>query len=94
MSACDDLDPVHPDDLSGRLRVLSAEQLEVAPAALVPDALLGDDLGIDSLSAIEWGMSIEDAFGISLPEDAWGYVRTYGMVEELVARLSRRTVRT
>lgn len=94
MSASDDLDPVRPDDLSGRLRALSAEQLEVAPAALVPDALLGDDLGIDSLSAIEWGMSIEDAFGISLPEDAWGYVRTYGMVEELVARLSRRTVRT
>lgn len=94
MSASDDLDPVRPDDLSGRLRALSAEQLEVAPAALVPDALLGDDLGIDSLSAIEWGMSIEDAFGISLPEDAWGYVRTYGMVEELVTRLSRRTVRT
>jgi len=94
VSACDDLDPVRPDDLSGRLRALSAEQLEVAPAALVPDALLGDDLGIDSLSAIEWGMSIEDAFGISLPEDAWGYVRTYGMVEELVTRLSRRTVRT
>jgi len=94
VSASDDLDPVRPDDLSGRLRALSAEQLEVAPAALVPDALLGDELGIDSLSAIEWGMSIEDAFGISLPEDAWGYVRTYGMVEELVTRLSRRTVRT
>jgi len=94
VSACDDLDPVRPDDLSGRLRALSAEQLEVAPAALVPDALLGDELGIDSLSAIEWGMSIEDAFGISLPEDAWGYVRTYGMVEQLVTRLSRRTVRT
>jgi len=94
VSASDDLDPVRPGDLSGRLRALSAEQLEVAPAALVPDALLGDDLGIDSLSAIEWGMSIEDAFGISLPEDAWGYVRTYGMVEELVTRLSRRTVRT
>ncbi len=94
MSASDDLDPARPADLSGRLRALSAEQLEVAPAALVPDALLGDELGIDSLSAIEWGMSIEDAFGISLPEDAWGYVRTYGMVEELVTRLSRRTVRT
>jgi len=94
VSASDDLDSVRPGDLSGRLRALSAEQLEVAPAALVPDALLGDDLGIDSLSATEWGMSIEDAFGISLPEDAWGYVRTYGMVEELVTRLSRRTVRT
>ena len=74
-------------DLSSRLLELSAEQLSVAPAELRPDALLGDDLGIDSLAAIEWGMTIEDAFGISLPEDAWGYVRTYGMVDELVHRL-------
>jgi acyl carrier protein len=83
-----------PPDLPAQLLALSAQQLEVAPAALLPDALLGDDLGIDSLSAIEWGMSIEDAFGISLPDDAWGYVRTYGMVEELVTRLSRRSVRS
>ena len=74
-------------DLSSRLLDLSAEQLSVAPAELRPDALLVDDLGIDSLAAIEWGMTIEDAFGISLPEDAWEYVRTYGMVDELVRRL-------
>ena len=78
-----------PSDLSARLLELSAQQLSVAPAELRPDALLGDDLGIDSLAAIEWGMTIEDAFGISLPEDAWGYVRTYGMVDELVRRLVR-----
>jgi acyl carrier protein len=78
-----------PADLSSRLLELSAEQLSVAPAELRPDALLGDDLGIDSLAAIEWGMTIEDAFGISLPEDAWNYVRTYGMVDELVRRLVR-----
>ena len=70
-----------PSDLSARLLELSAEQLSVSPAELRPDALLGDDLGIDSLAAIEWGMTIEDACGISLPEDAWGYVRTYGMVD-------------
>ena len=78
-----------PSDLSARLLQLSAEQLSVSPAELRPDALLGDDLGLDSLAAIEWGMTIEDAFGISLPEDAWGYVRTYGMVDELVRRLVR-----
>ncbi len=98
MSAPDDLtsgpQTGSPPDLPAQLLALSAQQLEVAPAALVADALLGDDLGIDSMSAIEWGMSIEDAFGISLPEDAWGYVRTYGMVVELVTRLSRRTVGT
>lgn len=80
-----------PADLSARLLKLSAEQLSVSPAELRMDALLGDDLGVDSLAAIEWGMTIEDAFGISLPEDAWGYVRTYGMVDELVRRIVRAT---
>ena len=79
-----------PDDLHDRLLTLSADRLDVGAGALVPDALLGDDLGVDSLAAIEWGMSIEDEFGVSLPEDAWGYVRTYGMVEELVRRTLRK----
>ena len=52
--------------------------------------MLGDDLGVDSLAAIEWGMSIEDEFGVSLPQDVWGYVRTYGMVEDLVRRTLRK----
>ncbi|MEX2291655.1 MAG: phosphopantetheine-binding protein [Mycobacteriales bacterium] len=79
-----------PDDVSARLLTLSAEQLSVPPAELRPDAVLTDDLGVDSLGAIEWGMTIEDAFGISLPEDAWEYVRTYGMVDELVRRLGTK----
>ena len=80
-------------DLSQRLRELTAEQLSVSPAELTVDAELGDDLGLDSLAAIEWGMTIEDAFGISLPEDAWGYVRTYGMVDELVRGLVEKSGR-
>ena len=76
-------------DLVQRLRELSLEQLAVAPAQLVRDATLTGDLGVDSLAAIEWGMAIEDAFGLSLPEDAMGRVRTYGDVEELVSRLAR-----
>ena len=78
-------------DLSTRLRELTASQLSVPPAALTPDAELGDDLGLDSLAAIEWGMTIEDAFGIALPEDAWGYVQTYGMVQDLVLGLVEKS---
>ncbi len=80
-----------PENLSEQLRALSAEQLSVAPAQLRPDALLTDDLGVDSLAAIEWGMTIEDAFGISLPEGAWEDVTTYGGVDELVRRLAAAT---
>ena len=73
-----------PDDLHERLLTLSAQTLEVAPSELTAAALLNDDLGIDSLAAIEWGMTIEDAFGVVIPEDAWVDVTTYGAVEDLV----------
>ena len=76
------------DDLSQQLLDLTAEQLSVAPAQLVRDASLAEDLGLDSLAAIEWGMAIEDAFGISLPEDAMEHVQTYGDVLALVERLA------
>ena len=75
-------------DLSSRLLHLTAGQLSVAPAQLVRDATLVGDLGLDSLAAIEWGMAIEDAFGMSLPEDAMAHVTTYGDVEALVLRLA------
>jgi len=76
------------DDLSQQLLELTAEQLSVAPAQLVRDASLAEDLGLDSLAAIEWGMAIEDAFGISMPEDAMEHVSTYGDVQDLVQRLA------
>jgi acyl carrier protein len=76
------------DALSQQLLELTAEQLSVAPAQLVRDASLAEDLGLDSLAAIEWGMAIEDAFGISMPEDAMEHVSTYGDVQELVQRLA------
>ena len=77
-----------PDALAQQLLELTAEQLSVAPAQLVRDASLAEDLGLDSLAAIEWGMAIEDAFGISMPEDAMEHVSTYGDVQELVQRLA------
>ena len=81
-----------PIDLSLRLLELTAEQLSVAPAQLVRDASLAEDLGLDSLAAIEWGMAIEDAFGIALPEDAMERVSTYGDVQALVVDLATTAV--
>lgn len=77
-----------PADLAQQLRDLSADQLSVSDAQLLRNADLVNDLGLDSLAAIEWGMAIEDAFGISMPEDAMAHVTTYGDVELLVRRLA------
>ena len=77
-----------PDpDAAGRLRTLSSGLLSLPETDLRPDALLVDDLGLDSLAAIEWGMAIEDEFGVALPDDAWEVTRSYGAVEELLTRL-------
>lgn len=72
---------------SERLRALTAEQLSLSPAELRPEASISDDLGVDSLAAIEWGMTVEDAFDIRLPEDAWESITTYGLLDALVTRL-------
>lgn len=74
-------------DVLEQLRALTAEQLSVSPTELTPEASLAEDLGLDSLAAIEWGMAIEDAFEISLPEDSMEHVKSYGAVEELVQSL-------
>ena len=78
-----------PDQTFETIAAIIAETASVDRAKITPEAHVINDLGIDSLAAIEWGMTIEDAFGISLPEDAWQHVTTYGDVEELVLRLGR-----
>lgn len=72
---------------SVRLRALSSELLSVPERDLRREARLVDDLGLDSLAAIEWGMAIEDEFGVSLPDDTWADTTSYGAVEDLLRGL-------
>ena len=70
-----------------RLRALSTVLLSLPARDLHRGARLVDDLGLDSLAAIEWGMAIEDEFGVALPDDAWATTLSYGAVEDLVLEL-------
>jgi acyl carrier protein len=73
------------NDLEPRVRGIVAAQLDVDPARLLPAARLGEDLCVDSLSAIELTMVLEDEFDIALPEDEVAEVRTYGDVVTVVS---------
>lgn len=75
-----------PDGVEPRVRALAAAHLALDPARLVPGALLGEDLGVDSLAAIELGMALEDEFDISLPDDVIGDVRSYEDMVDVVRR--------
>lgn len=77
-----------PAQLGARLRAITAEHLQLPPSSLVAEASLVDDLGLDSLAAIEWGMVLEDVFGIALPDAAWTEIQTFGQVEQLVSELA------
>ncbi len=67
-----------------RVRSVLAIHLDVESVRLRPEALLGEDLCVDSMGAVDLAMVLEDEFDIALPEEILGCVRTYGDVVTLV----------
>lgn len=52
-----------------RIKDIIVEQLGVNEDQVTPDAKLMEDLGADSLDAVELVMAIEEEFGIEVPDD-------------------------
>ena len=56
----------------------------VDESKIVPNALLRDDLEIDSLSQVELALALEDALGLTLPDDELNDLATVGDVVSLI----------
>ncbi len=56
-------------DMETRLKKIVAEQLGVDEAKVVPAARFTDDLNADSLDLVEMIMSLEEEFGIEIPDE-------------------------
>lgn len=52
-----------------RVKEIIVEQLGVNADQVTPEAKLLEDLGADSLDAVELVMAIEEEFGIEVPDD-------------------------
>ncbi len=52
-----------------KIKEILAEQLDIEESAITPESLLVEDLGADSLDAIDIVMSVEDEFGIEVPDE-------------------------
>jgi len=59
-----------------KLITLIANELSVAKDKIGLDTDIHDDLGADSLDAVELIMSIEDNFNVSVPENEANRLRT------------------
>jgi acyl carrier protein len=63
-----------------QVRALIAKQLEVEEGKVVPEASLIDDLGADSLDAVELVMAIEEEFGLEIPDEEAEQLQRVGEV--------------
>ena len=67
-----------------KLRALLAEQLDVDPAKITMDSDIMSDFEADSLDIVDMVMTLEDEFGIEVPDDAIESLRTVGDVVNFV----------
>lgn len=64
-----------------KLQSIIAEQLELDAETITYDSHILDDLGADSLDVVDLIMSVEDEFGVEVPDEALENIRT---VEDMV----------
>ena len=67
-----------------KIRDLLAEQLEIPADSITPESDIIDDLEADSLTVLDMVMTLEDEFGIEVPDDAIENLRTVGDVVKFV----------
>ncbi len=58
------------NDIADRVKKIVGKHFGVDDSKATDDASFIDDLGADSLDAIELAMALEDEFGCEIPDDA------------------------
>jgi acyl carrier protein len=66
------------NSIEQRVKKIIAEQLDVNPDQVTPEARLIDDLGADSLDAVELIMALEEEFGHDIPDEQAEKMQTVG----------------
>lgn len=74
-------------DVAAGLKEIMAARLGLPAEQLVPEARLVEDLGLDSLDAVELAISVERKFDIEVPEEELTKLKT---VADMVALVESR----
>ena len=61
-----------------KMKDILVEQLECDPEDIIMESLLVDDLGADSVEAIDIVMSVEDTFKVEVPDEIIEKIETVG----------------
>jgi len=57
------------EEVEDKVKAIIAEQLGVEASSVTPESSFTEDLGADSLDAVELIMAIEEAFDIEIPDE-------------------------
>lgn len=72
-----------------------AEEFELEPQEMTPEATLYDDLGLDSLDTVDMVIVLEGAFGFKIrEEEAIRQIRTLGDIHRFVIDKKRTLEKT
>ena len=74
-------------DAFEKIKTIIIDNISCDEALVVEGARLNEDLGADSLVAVEIVMALEDEFSISVPEEATKKIETVGDLVKLVQSL-------
>ena len=69
------------------VRDMLAKQLNLKPEAITLESDVVKDLGADSLDVVELLISLEDDYGISIPEDDIVNVKTVKDIVDMIEKL-------
>ena len=78
------------NQIDDAVRKLIADILEMEPAEIPLDAQLVEDLGMDSMMALEILASIEKRFRIKIPEEDLPKITTLNQTIELTKRYVKK----
>src|SRR5690349_10498050 len=65
-------------DILNRVKKVTVEELGVKEEEVTEAASFQEDLGADSLDVVELVMALEDEFGIDIPDEEVGEIKTVG----------------
>jgi acyl carrier protein len=78
---------VERSEVERRVLDLLVEQLGVERGAIGPELLFEEDLGLDSLGMVEVLLALEEAFGVTFPDEEAGGITTVRGAVDAVVRL-------
>ena len=65
------------EEIELKVKTFLVEDIEVDESVITPDALLKDDLGIDSLDFVDIVVIVEKNFGVKIKPEEMAKVKTF-----------------